>query len=172
MHLNVTVCIPSSGWISNSGNGSLSDCRYLLICCSIANLTSENLVLCWSSSIIHSHKTSIPWSASIIPVVLTQWLKTSICKELVILLYTVFIRIVATATINFSLAWVRLLIQGSSYSRVAFINLGPIRDSVIHQNRSRVDWFTKTALRIIEIRSSKKLPRCSRIKPGLSSAIV
>ena len=44
--------------------------------------------------------------------------------------YTVFIQIVAAATINFSLAWVRLLIKGSSYSRVAFINFGPILDSV------------------------------------------
>ena len=35
---------------------------------------------------------------------------------------TVFIRIVAAATINFSLAWVQLLIEGGSYSRAAFIN--------------------------------------------------
>ena len=40
---------------------------------------------------------------------------------------TVFIRIVATATINFSLAWVRLLIEGG------FINFGPILDAVIHK---------------------------------------
>ena len=39
---------------------------------------------------------------------------------------TVFIRIVAAATINFSLAGVRLLIEGSSYSRVAFIYFGGI----------------------------------------------
>ena len=40
---------------------------------------------------------------------------------------TVFIRIVATATINFSLAkvWL-LLIEGSSYSRTAFIYFGGI----------------------------------------------
>ena len=39
------------------------------------------------------------------------------------LLHTVFIRIVAAATINFSLAGVRLLIEGSSFSRAAFIYL-------------------------------------------------
>ena len=38
---------------------------------------------------------------------------------------TVFILIVAAATINFSLAWVLLLIEGGSYSRAAFINFGP-----------------------------------------------
>ena len=37
---------------------------------------------------------------------------------------TVFIRIVAVATINFSLAGMRLLIKGGSYSRAAFINFG------------------------------------------------
>ena len=43
---------------------------------------------------------------------------------------TVFtcIRIVAAATINFSLAWVRLLIESGSYSRVAFINFRLILD--------------------------------------------
>ena len=50
--------------------------------------------------------------------------------------HTVFIQIVAAATINFSLAWVRLLIEGGSYSRAAFINFGPILDSVIHKNCS------------------------------------
>ena len=38
-------------------------------------------------------------------------------------LVTVFIRIVAAATINFGLAGVRLLIEGGSYSRAAFIYL-------------------------------------------------
>ena len=47
--------------------------------------------------------------------------------------YTVFIRIVAAATINFGLAWVRLLIEGGSYSRAAFINFGQILDAVIHK---------------------------------------
>ena len=50
--------------------------------------------------------------------------------------YTIFIRIVAVATINFSLAWVRLLIEGSSYSRAAFINFGPTLNGVIHKNCS------------------------------------
>ena len=36
---------------------------------------------------------------------------------------TVFIQILATATINFSLAGVWLLIEGGSYLRAAFINL-------------------------------------------------
>ena len=39
---------------------------------------------------------------------------------------TVFIRIVAAATINFSLTGVRLLIEGGSYSRKAFIYFGEI----------------------------------------------
>ena len=38
-------------------------------------------------------------------------------------IHTVFIRIVAAATINFGLAGVRLLIEGGSYSRAAFIYL-------------------------------------------------
>ena len=50
----------------------------------------------------------------------------------------VFIQIVAAATINFSLAWVRLLIEGGSYLRGAF---GPIRDGVIHKNCSTENWF-------------------------------
>ena len=89
-------------------------------------------------------------------------------------MYTVFIRIVATATctITFSLAWVWLLIEGGSYSRAALINFGLILYGVIHKNRSTKDWFTKTSLQVIEIRSSKKLPRCGRIKPRLSSAMV
>ena len=89
-----------------------------------------------------------------------------------ILLYTVFIRIVSAATINFSLAWVRLLIEGGSYSRAAFINFGPIPHSVIRKNCSTEDWFMKTSLRVINVRSSTKLLCCSRTKPRLSSAIV
>ena len=42
-------------------------------------------------------------------------------------LSTVFIRIVAAATIDFSLAGVQLLIEGGSYSRKAFIYFGGIR---------------------------------------------
>ena len=37
---------------------------------------------------------------------------------------TVFIQILAAATINFSLTGVWLLIEGGSYSRAAFINFG------------------------------------------------
>ena len=47
-------------------------------------------------------------------------------------LYTVFIRIVATATTNFSLAGVWLLIEGSSYSRAAFINCGAVCIGVVN----------------------------------------
>ena len=43
-----------------------------------------------------------------------------------IMVNTVFIRIVAAATINFSVAGVRLLIEGGSYSRTAFICFGGI----------------------------------------------
>ena len=50
--------------------------------------------------------------------------------------YTVFIRIAAAATINFSLAWVWLLIEGGFCSKAAYIKFGPILDSVIHKNRS------------------------------------
>ena len=87
---------------------------------------------------------------------------------------TVFIRIpvVAAATINFNLAWVRLLIEGGSYSRAVFINFGPILDAVIHKICSIEGWFSKTALRVIEKRSSKKLPRCSKTKPRPSSVTV
>ena len=73
---------------------------------------------------------------------------------------------------NFSLAWVQLLIEGGSYSRAAFINFGPMLGGVVHKNRSTEDWFIKTALRVIEIQSSKRLLCCSRIKPRLSSAMV
>ena len=38
-------------------------------------------------------------------------------------MYTVFPRSDAAATVNFSFAGVRLLIEGGSYSRAAFINL-------------------------------------------------
>ena len=46
---------------------------------------------------------------------------------------TIFIQIVATATINFSLAEVWLLIEGGSYSRVAFINFGTIPPGAMHK---------------------------------------
>ena len=61
--------------------------------------------------------------------------------------YTVFIQIVAAATINFSLAGVRLLIEGSSYLRAAFIDFGatPLGDI------DTVDSFFRTDLRIFEL---------------------
>ena len=68
-----------------------------------------------------------------------------------LIVYTIFIGIVAVATINFSLAWVRPLIEGGSYSREAFINLGLMLGSVVHVNHSTEDWFTKIALQVIEI---------------------
>ena len=40
-----------------------------------------------------------------------------------IYIYTVFTRILAAATINFSRARVRLLIEGGSYSRAALIKI-------------------------------------------------
>ena len=73
--------------------------------------------------------------------------------------YTVFIQIVATATINFSRAGVRLLIKGGSYSRVAFINFGatPLGDI------DTVDSFFRTDIRIFKLYdreiSSKTKPR-------------
>ena len=88
------------------------------------------------------------------------------------IIYTLFIRIVAAATINFSRAWVRLLIEGGSYLRAAFINFGPIPHSVIRKNCSTEDWFMKTSLRVIDVRSSIKLLCCSRTELRLSSAIV
>ena len=63
---------------------------------------------------------------------------------------TVFIRIVAAATINFSLAWVRLLTKGGIYSRAAFTYLRPVPHSVLHKNCTE-DWFMKTLLRVINI---------------------
>ena len=80
-------------------------------------------------------------------------------------LNAVFIQIVAAAIINFSFAWVRLLIEGGSYSRATFINFGPILDGVIHKNCSTEGRFSKTALRVIERQSSKEPPCCSKTKP-------
>ena len=66
---------------------------------------------------------------------------------------TVFIRIVAAATINFSLAWVRLLIKGGSYSRAVLL----ILDQYLTVNPQKIvrcskdDCFMKTAIQIIEI---------------------
>ena len=66
----------------------------------------------------------------------------------------------------------RLLIEGGSYSRAAFIYFRPILDRVVHEDCSTEDWFTKIALREVDIQPSKKLIRCSRTKLRLSSAMV
>ena len=84
--------------------------------------------------------------------------------------YTV--RIVATATINFSLAWVWLLIKVGSYLRAAFIYFRLTLDCVVHEDCSTEDWFLETGLGEIDIQPSKKLPCCSRTKPRLSFAMV
>ena len=88
---------------------------------------------------------------------------------------TVFIRIVAAATIIFSLAWVQLLIEGGSYLRTAFIYFRPILDSVVHEDCSTEDWFTKTALQEIDIDRQRSF--YSAVEPSqggrrLSSAMV
>ena len=49
---------------------------------------------------------------------------------------TVFIRIVATATINFALPFVRLLIEGGSYSRAATITARQYRARARTRNNS------------------------------------
>ena len=63
--------------------------------------------------------------------------------------------------LNFSLAWVRLLTEGASYSRAAVIDFRSIPDSVIHKNLSTEDRFPKSALQVVNIWLSKKLPCCS-----------
>ena len=60
--------------------------------------------------------------------------------------HTVFIRIVAAATIDFSLVGVRLPIEDSSYY------FGAIPPAAIHKNNNVKDYFFfRTALRITEI---------------------
>ena len=58
--------------------------------------------------------------------------------------YTMFIRIVAAATTNFSLAGVRLLIEGG------FINFEAIPHDAIHKIVALKGWFMRTALQIAE----------------------
>ena len=82
---------------------------------------------------------------------------------------TIFIRIVAVATINFSLAGVRLLIEGSSYSRTSLIILErylPLPSIKILRQHERL-----TSLRITEIWSKNKQPCWLRTKPRTSSAM-
>ena len=78
--------------------------------------------------------------------------------------YTVFARILAAATINFSLARVWLLIEGSSYSRAAFINFGAIPLGDIDMMES----FFRTEFRIVETYDREV---SSRTKPGTFSAM-
>ena len=73
--------------------------------------------------------------------------------------------------LNFSLAGVRLLIEGGSYSRVAFINFRLILHGATHNNSTTEDWFMRAALQIMEIWSKKKLPHNRRTKPRWSSAM-
>ena len=60
---------------------------------------------------------------------------------------TIFIRTLAAATINFSLAGVRLLIEGGSYSMAAFSNFGatPLGDI------DMIDLFFRTDFQIFDI---------------------
>ena len=64
---------------------------------------------------------------------------------------TVFILIVATATINFSLAGVRLLIEGGSYSRTALIILERYLPLPSINIATRKTIFSGTSLRLTEI---------------------
>ena len=67
----------------------------------------------------------------------------------------------------------RLLIEGGSYSRGGFLLIsGQYRTVSSTKKCSTEDWFMKNSLREIDIRSSKKLLRCSRTKPRLSSTII
>ena len=52
------------------------------------------------------------------------------------------------ATINFSLAGMRLLIEGGSHSRTAFINFGVIPPGAIYKSGNTKDWFMRTALQL------------------------
>ena len=66
-----------------------------------------------------------------------------------IIVTSIFTGIVAMATINFSLAQVRLLIEGGSYSRMSFINFRrylavPSTTTVA----STQDWFLMTVLQV------------------------
>ena len=56
-----------------------------------------------------------------------HWIELCVQATTKSILNTIFIRIVAAATINFSLTRVRLLIEGSSHSRAAFIDFGGYR---------------------------------------------
>ena len=59
--------------------------------------------------------------------------------------YTVFIRIVAAATINLALSFVRLLIEGGSYSRAATITARQYRARARTQNNSVLTYVYERA---------------------------
>ena len=52
-------------------------------------------------------------------------------------------QIVATATINFSLAGVQLQIKGDYYLRAACINFRLISHSAVHSDCTTKDWFVR-----------------------------
>ena len=68
------------------------------------------------------------------------------------------------ATIDFSLAQVRLLIEGGP----AFI--GPILHGTVDSNRNSNGWFMRTALQIIKVRSKNNQPNSRRTRPSSSYA--
>ena len=81
-----------------------------------------------------------------------------VCKigPLVLILFmdyraTVFIHIVSAAAINFSLAEVRLLIKGSSYSRLAFF-------SAVNKKCTTKGWFMRDKLQILYVNEAAMLP--------------
>ena len=77
--------------------------------------------------------------------------------------------IVAAAAINFSPTRVRLLIEGGSYLRAAFVYFRPIPHGTIDINSGIKDWFLRIVLQMM-ILLKGTLPRYLRTKPSLSSA--
>ena len=66
-----------------------------------------------------------------------------ICRIVPEFIGTIFIRIVAAATNNFSLAGVQLLFEGG------YINFGVIPHGAIYKNSNAKGWFTRIALQYI-----------------------
>ena len=79
--------------------------------------------------------------------------------------------LVAVATINFSLAGVRQLIEGSSFLGTSYY-FEAIPPAAIHKNSNVKDYFFRTSLQITEIWSKNKQPCCLRTKPRTSSAML
>ena len=78
---------------------------------------------------------------------------------------TIFIRTVTAANINFSLAWVRLLMEGGF--NLIMTNTWKCKCQKIVAQKTGLQ---RLHFRVIEIRSSKKLPHCSRKRPKRVSA--